>query len=43
MKGFAAGKEYRTKTTRRNQLRQTDAGYYFVVGWGLLLPNQRLG
>jgi putative transposase len=32
--GFPAGKEYRVKTTARNQMWQSDASYYFVVGWG---------
>jgi putative transposase len=32
--GFPAGKEYRIKTTRPNEQWQSDASYFFVVGWG---------
>ena len=32
--GFPAGKEYRVKTTRVNEQWQSDASYFFVVGWG---------
>jgi putative transposase len=32
--GFPAGKEYRVKPTRVNEQRQSDASYFFVVGWG---------
>jgi putative transposase len=32
--GFPAGKEYRVKTTAPNQQWQSDASYFFVVGWG---------
>jgi putative transposase len=32
--GFPAGKEYRWKTTRPNEQWQSDASYFFVVGWG---------
>jgi putative transposase len=31
---FPAGKEYRVKTTRINEQWQSDASYFFVVGWG---------
>jgi len=31
---FPAGKEYRVKTTRVNEQWQSDASYFFVVGWG---------
>ncbi len=32
--GFPAGQEYRRKTTRPNEQWQSDASYFFVVGWG---------
>jgi len=32
--GFPAGKEYQVKTTRINEQWQSDASYFFVVGWG---------
>ena len=32
--GFPAGKEYRVKPTRVNEQWQSDASYFFVVGWG---------
>lgn len=32
--GFPAGKEYRIKTKRVNEQWQSDASYFFVVGWG---------
>ena len=32
--GFPAGKEYRVKTTHINEQWQSDASYFFVVGWG---------
>ena len=31
--GFPAGKEYQVKTTRINEQWQSDASYFFVVGW----------
>jgi transposase InsO family protein len=31
---FPAGKEYRFKTTHPNEQWQSDASYFFVVGWG---------
>jgi putative transposase len=34
MVGFPAGKQYRLKTTRVNEQWQSDASYFFVVGWG---------
>ena len=34
LQGFPAGKEYRGKTTRINPQWQSDASYFFVVGWG---------
>ena len=38
-----AAKEYHTKTTRPHQLWATDASYFRVAGWGLLLPGDRNG
>ena len=32
--GFPAGPEYRVKTTRPHEQWQSDASYFFVVGWG---------
>ena len=32
--GFPAAKEYHLKTTRVNEQWQSDASYFFVVGWG---------
>lgn len=32
--GFPAGQEYRVKTRRPNEQWQSDASYFFVVGWG---------
>lgn len=32
--GFPAGPEYTVKTTRVNEQWQSDASYFFVVGWG---------
>ena len=32
--GFPAGKEYGVKTRRPNEQWQSDASYFFVVGWG---------
>ena len=34
LEGFPASKEYRFKTTRVNEQWQSDASYFFVVGWG---------
>jgi putative transposase len=34
LQGFPAGKEYRVKTVRINEQWQSDASYFFVVGWG---------
>jgi putative transposase len=34
LQGFPASKEYRIKTTRKNEQWQSDASYFFVVGWG---------
>ena len=34
VKGFAAGKEYRRKTRRPNEMWATDCSYLRVVGWG---------
>jgi transposase InsO family protein len=34
VKGFAAGKEYRWKTRRPNEMWATDCSYLRVVGWG---------
>jgi len=34
LKGFPAGKEYRVKTKRINEQWQSDASYFFVIGWG---------
>jgi len=34
VEGFPAGKEYRIKTIRPNEQWQSDASYFFVVGWG---------
>jgi putative transposase len=32
--GFPAGEEYQVKTTRINEQGQSDASYFFMVGWG---------
>jgi putative transposase len=34
LKGFPAGQEYRYKPQRVNEQWQSDASYFFVVGWG---------
>jgi putative transposase len=34
VRGFPAGQEYQVKTTRLNEQWQSDASYFFVVGWG---------
>lgn len=34
LEGFPASKEYRVKTTPVNEQWQSDASYFFVVGWG---------
>jgi transposase InsO family protein len=34
LQGFPAGQEYRVKTTHINEQWQSDASYFFVVGWG---------
>ena len=34
LEGFPASKEYRIKTARVNEQWQSDASYFFVVGWG---------
>jgi transposase len=34
VEGFPASKEYRIKTIRCNEQWQSDASYFFVVGWG---------
>jgi len=34
LEGFPVSKEYRIKTTRVNEQWQSDASYFFVVGWG---------
>ena len=34
LEGFPASKEYRIKTKRVNEQWQSDASYFFVVGWG---------
>ena len=40
---LAAGKEYHRKTTGPHQMWATDASYFRVVGWGLLLSGHRHG
>ena len=34
VRGLPAGPEYQVKTTRSNEQWQSDASYFFVVGWG---------
>lgn len=34
LQGFPAGQEYRVKTTHINEQWQSDASYFFVIGWG---------
>lgn len=44
LEGFPASKKYRIKTTRVNEQWQSDASYFFVVGWGwLVLPDLGAG
>jgi putative transposase len=38
-----ASKEFRVKTTAPNQICQSDASYYLVVGWGWVLLDRSAG
>jgi hypothetical protein len=41
--GFPAGQEYQVKTRRMNEQWQSDASYFFVVGWAWYYYNTRIG